>query len=589
MMKSRVPVCIGPIALAIGSLMAVPMAWGQATKESLKTIGSHLAVQKDFFDRLPEQSRRALSGSARNIHQLAKVWPDLEKRLLASPPKLSQLHSQLGSSELSGANPLTVSGPVRVSNPANDFAFGPTQGFTQSETSTAWCGSNAVVGFNDSGSFFESLLVNPSNLSFNGVGVSSNQGASFQDLGFLTAGTSTTTFNFLEGDPVLGCPDASTFYYSSIFFTSSGATFTNAVSVSKSTDGGFTFAPPVVAAGKDAFTHFLDKDFMAVNPRSGGQVAVTYTDFDLSGEVCGFAAPGVPNERVGIELVFSKDGGSTWSAPAVIDQVCSVAPNFPFVQGSQVTFGPEGQVYVAWEFFSSFFGPREIRIRKMPELGTVLLPIVKVSDVAFIGDGFAVQGGFRTFLDLSGLAVDRSLTGTRGSLYVVWHDGRNLSVSFSGFPYNYSDALLSRSRDGGVNWSTPVRVNNNAEPLPTGLGTDQYQPGVAVDRTGKVGVCWYDRRNDPLNFLVDRFCGTSSNGGTTFSNVRVTTSSWAPIHGTDDTINGFYLGDYDTVASDATLSTPGFIGAFQIVSTEGPSAGTTVLVPNPDVWAARFN
>src|SRR5216684_1758653 len=30
-------------------------------------------------------------------------------------------------------------------------------GFTQSETSTAWCGSNAVVGFNDSGSFFETL------------------------------------------------------------------------------------------------------------------------------------------------------------------------------------------------------------------------------------------------------------------------------------------------------------------------------------------------------------------------------------------------------------------------------------------------
>lgn len=587
MIKSRVPASIGLIVLA--SLLVAPMAWGQVAKESLKNIGSQLAVQKDFFDRMPEQSRRALSGSARNIHQLAKIWPDLEKRLLSSPPRLNQLHSQLGSSGFSEADELTETGPVRVSSPANDFAFGPTQGFTQSETSTAWCGSNAVVGFNDSGSFFESLLVNPSNLSFNGVAVSSNQGASFQDLGFLSAGTSTTSFNFLEGDPVLGCPDASTFYYSSIFFTSSRTTFTNAVSVSKSTDGGFTFAPPVIAAGKDAVTHFLDKDFMAVNPLTGNEVAVTYTDFDFSGQVCGFAAPGIPNERVGIELVFSKDGGSTWSAPAVVDQVCSVAPDFPFVQGSQVTFGPEGQVYVAWEFFGSFSGPREIRIRKARHLGTVFLPIVKVSDVTFIGDSFAVEGGFRTFLDLSGLAVDRSLTGTRGSLYVVWHDGRNLPVSFSGFPYNYSDVLLSKSRNGGVTWSTPVRVNNNVKPLPTGLGTDQYQPGVAVDRTGKVGVCWYDRRNDPLNLLVDRFCGTSADGGTTFSNVRVTTSSWAPIHGTDDIINPFYLGDYDTVASDATLSTPGFIGAFQIVSAEGTVSGTTVLVPNPDVWAVTFD
>src|SRR5260370_16442689 len=30
-------------------------------------------------------------------------------------------------------------------------------GFTQSETSTPWCGTNAVVGFNDSGGFFETL------------------------------------------------------------------------------------------------------------------------------------------------------------------------------------------------------------------------------------------------------------------------------------------------------------------------------------------------------------------------------------------------------------------------------------------------
>ena len=57
------------------------------------------------------------------------------------------------------AEPAAVSFPI--SNPSTDFLFSLMAGFTQSETSTAWCGNHVVVGFNDSGSFFESLLFGP--------------------------------------------------------------------------------------------------------------------------------------------------------------------------------------------------------------------------------------------------------------------------------------------------------------------------------------------------------------------------------------------------------------------------------------------
>ena len=47
-------------------------------------------------------------------------------------------------------------------------------------------------------------------------------------------------------------------------------------------------------------------------------------------------------------------------------------------------------------------------------------------------------------------------------------------------------------------------------------------------------------------------------------------------------------GDYDSLASDSTQSSPGFIGAFQMVSTRGGLPGNSILVPHPDVFATSF-
>lgn len=73
--------------------------------------------------------------------------------------------------------------------------------------------------------------------------------------------------------------------------------------------------------------------------------------------------------------------------------------------------------------------------------------------------------------------------------------------------------------------------------------------------------CWYDRRLDPLNFKVDRFCGLSTNAGATWTNTPQTLSNWLPIHATDFILDSFYMGDYDGVASDFTKTNSGFINA----------------------------
>src|SRR3954452_9173492 len=130
-------------------------------------------------------------------------------------------------------------------------------------------------------------------------------------------------------------------------------------------------------------------------------------------------------------------------------------------------------------------------------------------------------------------------------------DGRNFSLTDLGAPdgaYHYADILLSRSTNGGVTWSPGLRVN--ADPLAhlvgtTSRGTDHYMPGVAVDKTGAVGVCWYDRRSDSLNLASGRFCSISRDGGNTWLSNFFVNGNWAPWHAMDSFINSLNLGDYD--------------------------------------------
>jgi hypothetical protein len=119
--------------------------------------------------------------------------------------------------------------------------------------------------------------------------------------------------------------------------------------------------------------------------------------------------------------------------------------------------------------------------------------------------------------------------------------------------------------------------------LVNGRGTDHFQPGVAVDKTGTVGVCWYDRRNDPINLTIARFCATSRDSGATWTNQAVTLRNWLPFHAGDAFVNPYYLGDYDGLTHDVTAASPGFTGAFGNVELLGGA-----FVPNQDVFLVHF-
>ena len=86
-----------------------------------------------------------------------------------------------------------------------------------------------------------------------------------------------------------------------------------------------------------------DKVWLAAG--SNGQVVVTWTRFNLGPHGAGY-------RESPIVAAFSKDGGKTWNRQGspVSD------PAHPFDQGSQVQYGPDGALYVAYEATSPKFG-----------------------------------------------------------------------------------------------------------------------------------------------------------------------------------------------------------------------------------------
>jgi hypothetical protein len=175
----------------------------------------------------------------------------------------------------------------------------------------------------------------------------------------------------------------------------------------------------------------------------------------------------------------------------------------------------------------------------------------------------------RTGADIGGGLPDIAVDAGSGKLYVVWEDSR-----FSG---THNDIAMSTSSDEGRSWSAPVKVNQ------TPVNVLAFTPSVDVLPNGTVGITYYDLRNDPGNpstLLTDYFIADSHDGGATWSEARITPTSF------DDTIaplapasRGYFLGDYQGLTNDGTSFKSMFVQTVDHDLSNRTDVFTTTVTP----------
>ena len=134
--------------------------------------------------------------------------------------------------------------------------------------------------------------------------------------------------------------------------------------------------------------------------------------------------------------------------------------------------------------------------------------------------------------------------GAQGQLYAVWQDAR--------FSNGVRDAIaFARSADGGLTWSTPVRVNADAS-------VQALVPSVTARTDGTIGVSYFDMRSntaDPATLLTDYWLATSRDG-VSWTDRRISAAfdlATAPV------ARGFFLGDYMGLVSAGSNFYPFYV------------------------------
>jgi hypothetical protein len=306
---------------------------------------------------------------------------------------------------------------------------------------------------------------------------------------------------------------------------------------------------------------FQDKINLTVDQTSGprsGSVYVAWAKYS------GYASNNA--------ILFSRstDHGQTFSRPI------RVTPGLAQEQFADLAVGPDGAVYLT---FRAYAGPRPasnaVWLVKSTDGGvtwtkpSLVAPITPFDSTQFGGD----DCGDGPFACATGLTYSRF-----GSLSAVAADAAGVHVVWSAENAAGQAKIYVRNSPDGVGWTSPAATLDS---VPRG---HQYMPDVA-SADGVIRVVFYDSRADAAyspslppgdtaagtnsGGAVDTFVASSSNGGSTWNETKVSTVSSNYNWETHGSRRDPFWGDYIYVSAVP--------GAVNVVFTDSRN-----LVPGAD-------
>jgi hypothetical protein len=310
-----------------------------------------------------------------------------------------------------------------------------------------------------------------------------------------------------------------------------------AVLVSRSTNDGATWSEPIPLIADTDPAVIDDKESITADPSNARFVYAVWDRLVFTDATASVLVRG--------PTVFSRttDGGASWEAARVI---YDPGPDTQTL-ANQIVVLPNGDLV---NLLVRFLHANE----NSPALNDVALVVIRSHDRGQTWSGPRVINTLQTIgiTDLKtdepvrtgdvipNIAVDRE----SGALFVVWQDAR-----FSG---GRRDAIaFSTSRDGGLTWSAPRRIN-------TAHNVQAFTASIDVSGDA-IAVTHYDFRHDiadPNVLLTDYWRLVSKNDG----------QSWRESHiggpfdmRTAPFAQGFFVGDYQGLSHARGAFVPFFV------------------------------
>jgi hypothetical protein len=297
------------------------------------------------------------------------------------------------------------------------------------------------------------------------------------------------------------------------------------------------------------YNTYRDEARLAVDPRPSGPDAgslylvTRYFNLQLFG---------------GVELHTSRDGGQTWSNDIPISD-----PGREDNEGLSAAVASDGTVYVAFGEYprttvSLYLDQSTDGGRTWgPDRWITGAPISNTGTLDYKGHRYVLVGDANegAFL-INNVPMMAVAPNDPATVYVVWNDGRwDQSYMYGVHSGQHGDIAFTRTTDRGLTWSAPQRLNDDL----IANGVDQFQPSIAVDAQGTIGVTWYDRRDDPQHFLYAVYYSQSTDGGLTWSaNQRVADALSDPMAVVNVKLEGS-MGEYSALVFGPDYVLPGWV------------------------------